>query len=267
MKCINCGTEFNEGIFCPECGHKYDEEEIARIEREKKEREEREIAEKAEREAKEKAEREAREKAENERLLRERQEREERQRAEEERRAREAEEQRKADAKRKAEEEKLLAKQKAEEERIRKEKEELASRTFNGKVYADKEEADLAKMESNQVEALKQRLLSTKKQDERRKIIAEFGDAPKTEESRARYEALKAKSEQEKPKSIIINWIYGITVLIAFIPAVTLSVENGAVYYIAMAWAGCGFYIWIIWKIVLFIKSKSKKYYLNIKHI
>jgi predicted nucleic acid-binding Zn-ribbon protein len=227
MKCINCGTEFNEGIFCPECGHKYDEEEIARIEREKKEREAREIAEKAEREAKEKAEREAREKAENERLLRERQEREERQRAEEE----------------------------------------LLSRTFNGKVYADKEEADLAKMESNQVEALKQRLLSTKKQDERRKIIAEFGDAPKTEESRARYEALKAKSEQEKPKSIIINWIYGITVLIAFIPAVTLSVENGAVYYIAMAWAGCGFYIWIIWKIVLFIKSKSKKYYLNIKHI
>ena len=22
MKCKNCGTEFNEGIFCPECGTK-----------------------------------------------------------------------------------------------------------------------------------------------------------------------------------------------------------------------------------------------------
>ena len=25
MKCANCGTEFNEGLFCPECGTKYDE--------------------------------------------------------------------------------------------------------------------------------------------------------------------------------------------------------------------------------------------------
>lgn len=25
MKCKKCGTEFNEGIFCPECGEKYNE--------------------------------------------------------------------------------------------------------------------------------------------------------------------------------------------------------------------------------------------------
>ena len=30
MKCKNCGFEFDEGIFCPECGTKYDVEEARR---------------------------------------------------------------------------------------------------------------------------------------------------------------------------------------------------------------------------------------------
>jgi predicted nucleic acid-binding Zn-ribbon protein len=205
MKCVQCGHEFTEGIFCPECGHKYDVDEVARIEKEKAELE------------KQEAERKAREQA--------------------------------------------------EVQKARQEQEELAARTYNGKVYADKEEAELAKTEADKVEGLKQRMLSTKKQDERRKMVAEFGTPPVTMESRQRYDALKSKAEQQKPKSIIINWIYGLTVLIAFILVAVLNVENGAVYYVAMAWAGCGIYIWIIWKIVLFIKSKGEKYYLNIKHL
>ena len=28
MKCLNCGCEFTEGLFCPECGSKYNSEEI-----------------------------------------------------------------------------------------------------------------------------------------------------------------------------------------------------------------------------------------------
>lgn len=38
MKCQKCGTEFNEGIFCPECGAKYDEREVERAESEEKEK-------------------------------------------------------------------------------------------------------------------------------------------------------------------------------------------------------------------------------------
>lgn len=269
MKCIKCGTEFNEGIFCPECGHKYDEAEIARLEKEKKEQQAREKAEK-ERLAKEKAEKEAKERAERE--AREREEREAREKAERERIAQEkneAEERRKAEeerkAKERAEEEKRIAEKKREEERLRKEKQEIEARTFNGTVYADKEEAALAKSESEQIEILKQKLLSTKKQDERRQIIADFGEPPKIFENQKRYEALKIKAEMEPPKSVLINWIYGITVLVAFVLVIALN--SGAVYNAAMVWAGFGIWIWVIWKIVLVVKSKKKDYYLNIKHI
>jgi len=253
MKCVKCGCEFTEGIFCPECGNKYNAEEAAKIERERIEAEQ--LA--RERAAREKEEQEkaAREKAEAERIAKEK--------AKAERAERERQE---AEAKRKAEEERI-AKQQAEAEKARQEQQALQERTYKGTVYESREEATIAREDEERVESLKRKLLSTKKQDERRKIIAEFGNPPMTAESRQRYDALKAKSEQEKPKSIIINWIYGITVLIAMIPAVALSVENGAIYYVAMVWAGFGIYIWIIWKIVLFVKSKSKKYYLNIKHI
>lgn len=228
MICKKCGHEFSTGIFCPECGTRYETPEEEALKKEKAE-----------------AERIAKEKAEAERIERERQE---------------------AEVKRKAEEERI-AKQQAEAEKARQEQRALQERTYKGTVYESREEAAIAREDEERVESLKKQLLSTKKQDERRKMIAEFGNPPMTSESRRRYNALKAKSEQEKPKSIIINWIYGITVLIAMILAVTLSVENGAIYYAAMVWAGFGIYIWVIWKIVLFVKSRSKKYYLNIKHI
>lgn len=227
MICNKCGHEFSAGIFCPECGTRYETSEEV-LKKEKAE-----------------AERIAKEKAEAERIEHERQE---------------------AEAKRKAGEE-YIARQQAEAEKARQEQQALQERTYKGTVYESREEATIAREDEERIESLKKKLLFTKKQDERRKIIAEFGNPPVTAESRQRYDALKAKSEQEKPKSIIINWIYGITVLIAMILAVALSVENGAIYYVAMVWAGFGIYIWIIWKIVLFVKSKSKKYYLNIKHI
>lgn len=34
MKCLKCGYEFKEGLFCPECGTKYNEEETKHMENE-----------------------------------------------------------------------------------------------------------------------------------------------------------------------------------------------------------------------------------------
>ena len=38
MKCIKCGTEFFEGVFCPECGTKYDEDEAKIAEKKEEEK-------------------------------------------------------------------------------------------------------------------------------------------------------------------------------------------------------------------------------------
>ena len=76
MKCKKCGTVFEVGVFCPECGTR-NEAEISPEEQAKKQEEERIAKEKNEREEKEKRELElARQKTEQERIAKERAEKE-----------------------------------------------------------------------------------------------------------------------------------------------------------------------------------------------
>jgi len=148
MECKKCGTKFDEGIFCPECGTKVEVELSAEekeqfdkgvaereilLAKQKTEQEriakEREDAERLEREKQEQEklarEKEAQEKAEQERLLQERKEAErlERERKEKERLEKEKLEQERV-AKEKAEQERMeqkrIAKEKADQERAAK---------------------------------------------------------------------------------------------------------------------------------------------------
>lgn len=131
MRCAKCGCIFDEGLFCPECGTKYDAEAEQKYEEELKQR--RDEEEKA-KELKRQEEKEARElekekaKVEQERLAKERAEKEA-----EVLKLRKEEAERKAEEKRRAREEQLKA-------------EEKSARTFNGIEYQTEDEAKTAAM-------------------------------------------------------------------------------------------------------------------------
>lgn len=136
MKCPNCGFEFDEGVFCPECGTKCVEEpaltyeEKKQMEEEEKQKRELELAKaKADQErfAKEKAEKEAELlKQKNENL-----------RIEQEMEARKAE--------------------------VEKQKQEELTRTFNGTVYNSIEEMNLAKSSFEQESVQREAMNKTNK--------------------------------------------------------------------------------------------------------
>lgn len=247
MKCSNCGVEFNEGIFCPECGTRNDNENADatsdfNVENEKAD------VEKAKATA-EKA------KAEAEKI--------------------------KADAERvKAEAERAQAaveREKAEVEKIKKaqanlEKEDFLNRTVRGTVYKTMDEAELAKKEHNMLDVLISQLVTLKSQKQRQGKFGEFNVEINTVDVKNRYELLKAKIMQKQPLSEKANAIYGVSVAIALVAWILgvlmdVDVETSTWLLITFMWSGAGLVVWPIWKIILFVKSRSKDYYKNIKKI
>lgn len=188
-------------------------------------------------------------------------------RKEEERKKEEArqEEERKKEAKRQLELEEQRKKQQQELERQK----DLEQRTYRGYTYNTLEEAGLAKIENEQIDALKTELMSIKKQEKRKELFESKKMELRTQEAQNRYRLLQQKVSAETPKAEKINSIYGITVLIAFIVyMVGIGIVGmNSVIYMCVLWGGCGIWIWAIWKVVLVIKSKKKDYYKNIKDI
>lgn len=262
MKCKKCGTAFDEGIFCPECGIKNEEKpqlseaNIKELERQKQERLEREQREK---------ERQEQERREKERLEKERKQQEkerlECERKEAEIRAKERE------AKAKVEQEN------AETKRLEQEnaKREMESRTVKGVMYKTSEDAEQARNEHKKIDLLKEKLLSTKSQKKRQEILKEFNEPIMIRETKYRYDLLSAKVNTVPPKSELICKIYGYTVLVMFvvcmIDAMIATDEMSTIGLISILWAGFGCWIWPIWKIVQVIKSKSANHYKNIKKV
>lgn len=262
MKCKKCGNEFDEGIFCPECGTKNEdkpqmsEEDIKELERQQQERIEREHQEK---------ERQEQERREKERLAKERQQQEkerlERERKEAEVKAKERE------ARAKAEQENAEAKRLEQENAKR----EMESRTVKGVMYKTFEEAEQARNEHKKIDLLKEKLLSTKSQKKRQEIFSEFNEPIEIRETKFRYDLLADKINTVPPKSEMVCKIYGYTVLVMFVicmvDAMIATDEMSTLGLISMLWAGFGCWIWPIWKIVQVIKSKSANHYKNIKKI
>ena len=148
-------------------------------------------------------------------------------------------------------------------------KRDLQKRTVYGTVYDSLEDAEKAKAEHNKVDVLKEQLLTTKSQKKRYEIFSKFDMDINNVDAKSRYDQLKEKVSTKEPVSEKINILYGITIVIAFILAAIfeLTEMNEILFMISMLWAAFGFWIWIIWKIIWFVKSKKKSYYKNIKYI
>lgn len=237
MKCGNCGTSFNEGIFCPKCGQKVinDDSNFISIEDDEKKK--------------------LRE--ENERLKEKQQLLEERKKAEEE-------EERKKEKQRLEEAERLI-----QENSMR----DLENRTVHGTVYKTEEEAIQARAEHDMIDILKEKLMSIKSQEMRKEAFYEFNEELHFPETKRRYGLLKVKVETPKPVSEKVINIYGISILIALVIGVALMESNTLSKPLEIVWVGCmlwygiGFWVWIIWRMILFIKQKKSSYYRNLQDI
>lgn len=271
MKCFKCGYEFDEGMFCPECGTKFDAEEAKRIEDERitlekiKKEEERKQKELQRQERKEKRELELEKaKVEQERIAKEKAEKE----AEVLRLKNESLRMEQEIAQQKADEERQALERKVEEERATADK---ISRTYKEVVFDSAELAARAAEEDQTIDMLKKRLMATTKQKERRIIIERFNDEIITEPAKSRLRKLKNKVSIEPPKSNIYCTYYGISVIISIVLATmfdSLLMVNLKPLGIGIAcWAGFGMWIWPIWRIVIAVRNRSKESYLYIKDI
>lgn len=141
MKCIKCGCVFDEGVFCPECGTKYDAEAEQKYEEDLKKRREIEEQEAQKRKEEEAREQEIRRQEEKEkRELEKEKAKAEQERLAKERAEKEVELLKQQNEKMRMEQE--IAAHNAEKERIQQEK---LSRTFNGILYDSIEEMNIAK--------------------------------------------------------------------------------------------------------------------------
>lgn len=256
MKCRKCGTEFLEGIFCPECGFKNIDEKIAEP-----------VADGAVGEEKHRLAEKERELLEKERRLKEEQERiaEEQHKKEQEQIEKEKlleAERKRLDAE-KADRERAERKA-AEEERAVREREEAEKRA------REREESEELRKDNERIDSLKSRLMSTRSQEERRKMLSEFDGQLNCMASQKRIEELRNKANQKQPHGSMANWIFGVSVILAIVVTGILGGTGNADSSFLMAvaiWYGLGIPVWIVWRIVLVVQSRSKKFCLNIKHI
>ncbi|MFI3202084.1 MAG: hypothetical protein R3Y54_11300 [Eubacteriales bacterium] len=219
MKCIECGIEFQEGIFCPECGMKNGEVLSSKVDVQLEQV-----------------------KLEQERLLKE-----------------------------KAEIEERITNQKLEQEHLEKNNM-LEERTYKGVLYADELEARLAHEDHAQIDLLKTKLMGMKSQEKRQDMIKQFEETAdiKTSDALRRVDLLYYKVSQPVSRGYLYCKILGLTNIITFlIMAILLGLEyyNEMIITIVGLWCGFGTPIWLVWRFILLIKSKSKNSCMNIKDI
>lgn len=234
MKCVKCGTEFYEGIFCPECGTRLEvgEESISTPVTEPYDAEAIKLKnETLQMEA-------AKVEAETKRLEKE------------------------AEIKRLQIQEEQL-KQAASQKALK----EKASRTFRNVEYKTTEECNKAKKDHETIEQWISELSRYKKQNKRQELFASLPiNSISTADALERIEKLKTRVNVPDPIGNKINFFIGILALVTFV--LLLVVPDGTTLSLVMVAIGSiAFWVWLIWRIIIIIKSKSKSSPLYLKDI
>jgi len=249
LKCKKCGNEYTEGIFCPECGFKNVDEVNKADEKSRQFDEKKKFQEQEQIEAEQKNDKETKILMSND-LGQEH-----------------------LGGQKNNKETRTLRQNNLEQERIEEQqKKETEHEKTAEAERIHQEDAKMLKEDNELIEALKSRLMATKSQEERKKIIDGFTGKLNCEVSVQRLQHLRDKAEQSPSSASLVNWIFGGTIIFAFIAACIMvcisdKFMDSPFYVIDMLWFVFGLPVWIVWRIVLFIKSKLKSYYLNIKHI
>lgn len=245
MKCRKCGFVFDEGIFCPECGEKNAEnileEQTAEQQKELLKKQEQLI-----------------EQEKNNLILK-------KELAEQTERVK------------KEENERLAKEKEIEIHNLEKEKILIAQRTYAGITYRTEEEAILAREDNEKVEALKNRLLRTRKQTDRKKLCDSFQETLTNPMAKQRLELLQEKTDKKMPIGILLNWIFdgisfgaGIILFIIVIILACIAPDADISMIIGLIWMIFGMIttpVAVVWTIISIIIISRKNYYRNIKHI
>jgi len=126
--------------------------------------------------------------------------------------------------------------------------------------------AEKAQQDAATINSWIEMLSRTKKQSKRQKLLAELPTDTITDpEALTRLAKLKEKVNVPEPKGVQINRYLGWCVLLLIVISSVMRTNDLA--WVIMEIGGWAFWIWLIWKIVLVIKSKSKASYLYLKDI
>lgn len=260
MKCVNCGTEFEIGIFCPKCGTKYVKNTTLDDQKQELEQERKELEEKRRLE-------QERYQLELEKKQFEKEQAEKNQQLEAEKLKLEQERIRQ-------ENERALKQQQYESElrtkqqRLETENEKIKMLTVNGIVYKDYDEARRAQEDSQKVNILLTQLRNTKSQEKRLAIFNEFHEEIITVREQQRINLIRQKVNTKQSLAYKLNFYYGISVLVGLIIFIILvAVENMVLLPFFGVWIGIGIYVWPIWKIILCVKKSKKDHYMNLKDV
>lgn len=244
MICKNCGTEFNEGIFCPECGVQNCQDDMnmdSVVEQESILKKREEIVEQ-----------------EKQRLILEKELKEQEEKV------------------KKEEVERLKSEKEAVEAQKQLEREQEKRRSYAGVTYRTEEEAISAREDNEKINMLKQRLLSTNKQKERKLIFEEFSETITNPIAKQRLEQLKIKVNKKYPIHMILNWVLDGLVLCGMFSILAAGFLDPDTYignfiFSIIVLLFCIAFFLILpaigWTIFSIVKMCSKSYYKNIKHI